>query len=50
LHLSALWARESGGVLRCASDGPGRGATFILELPAPSPVSMDVPAPAAALS
>jgi len=35
LHLSALWARECGGSLRGLSDGPGSGATFILELPAP---------------
>lgn len=33
LHLSALWARESGGTLGCHSGGPGRGATFIFELP-----------------
>jgi len=35
LHLSALWARECGGTLHGHSDGPGSGATFILELPAP---------------
>lgn len=34
LHSSANWARELGGVLTCHSDGPGRGATFTLELPA----------------
>lgn len=33
LHLSALWARESGGILRCHSGGPDCGATFIFELP-----------------
>jgi PAS domain S-box-containing protein len=34
LHASALAARELGGTLRVHSDGPGRGATFTLELPA----------------
>ena len=33
LHSSALAAREMGGTLKAQSDGPGRGATFILELP-----------------
>jgi signal transduction histidine kinase len=33
LHSSALAAREMGGVLTAASDGPGRGATFTLDLP-----------------
>jgi len=33
LHSGALAARELGGSLRAESDGPGRGATFILELP-----------------
>jgi C4-dicarboxylate-specific signal transduction histidine kinase len=33
LHSSALAAREMGGTLTAQSDGPGRGATFILELP-----------------
>ncbi|HLA31003.1 MAG TPA: CHASE domain-containing protein [Pseudomonas sp.] len=36
LHLSALWAEQLGGRLRGHSDGPGRGACFTLELPAPS--------------
>lgn len=36
LHLSANWARELGGTLTCASEGRGHGATFTLELPAPS--------------
>jgi len=37
LHSSALAAREMGGSLRAQSDGPGRGATFTVELPlAPS--------------
>ncbi len=34
LHSSALAAREMGGTLVARSDGPGRGATFLLELPA----------------
>ena len=33
LHSGALAAREMGGSLTVQSDGPGRGATFILELP-----------------
>jgi signal transduction histidine kinase len=33
LHASANAAHELGGSLRVASDGPGRGATFTLELP-----------------
>jgi PAS domain S-box-containing protein len=33
LHSGALAARELGGSLQAFSDGPGRGATFILELP-----------------
>jgi PAS domain S-box-containing protein len=33
LHNGALVARELGGALRAHSDGPGKGATFILELP-----------------
>jgi signal transduction histidine kinase len=33
LHSSALAAREMGGSLSVRSDGPGTGATFILELP-----------------
>jgi signal transduction histidine kinase len=34
LHSSALAARESQGSLSVQSDGPGTGATFVLELPA----------------
>ena len=34
LHTCALAAREMGGCLTAHSDGPGQGATFILELPA----------------
>jgi signal transduction histidine kinase len=34
LHTCALAAREMGGRLTAHSDGPGQGATFILDLPA----------------
>ncbi|EAU64704.1 ATP-binding protein [Stigmatella aurantiaca] len=33
LHSSALAAQELGGTLKVHSDGPGQGASFILELP-----------------
>jgi two-component system NtrC family sensor kinase len=33
LHSGALAARELGGELRAHSEGPGSGATFVLELP-----------------
>jgi len=33
LHSGALAATEMGGALMAQSDGPGKGATFILELP-----------------
>jgi len=33
LHSSALAAREMGGLLTVQSEGAGKGATFILELP-----------------
>lgn len=33
LHSGALAARQLGGALLARSDGPGQGATFILELP-----------------
>jgi signal transduction histidine kinase len=33
LHSSALAARELGGTLSAHSDGPGQGASFVLELP-----------------
>lgn len=36
LHGSALGAKEMGGSLRAHSDGPGCGATFTIELPAPT--------------
>lgn len=35
LHSGALAAKEMGGRLYAESDGPGQGATFILELPLP---------------
>jgi C4-dicarboxylate-specific signal transduction histidine kinase len=37
LHSSALAAQELGGTLAAHSEGPGRGATFTLELPCTSP-------------
>jgi PAS domain S-box-containing protein len=33
LHSGAIAARETGGLLTAHSDGPGKGATFTLELP-----------------
>lgn len=33
LHTSAVAAQELGGRLSCTSEGEGRGATFVLELP-----------------
>jgi PAS domain S-box-containing protein len=37
LHSGALAAKELGGLLTVHSDGPGKGATFTLELPLPKP-------------
>jgi PAS domain S-box-containing protein len=42
LHGSALAAREVGGTLTVASDGPGKGATFTLEIPADDPQSSGI--------
>jgi len=39
LHSGALAAQELGGVLRAASEGPGLGASFILELPCQPPAA-----------
>lgn len=39
LHSGALAAREVSGSLTCHSDGPGHGATFVLELPSQTPDS-----------
>jgi signal transduction histidine kinase len=33
LHSGALAAKELGGSLLAFSDGPGKGATFVLEVP-----------------
>jgi two-component system NtrC family sensor kinase len=33
LHSCALAAKEMGGTITAHSDGPGKGATFTLELP-----------------
>jgi signal transduction histidine kinase len=35
LHASAAAARAMAGSLTCHSDGPGQGATFVLEIPVP---------------
>ena len=49
LHSGALAARELGGALTVQSDGPGRGATFVLELPfrrsSPTSAPPTTPAP-----
>lgn len=57
LHISALAARELGGSLQAASEGPGRGATFTLALPLDAPPAgraagavVLAPPPAAALA
>jgi len=41
LHSGALAAKDLGGALRVDSDGPGRGATFTLDLPIKTPESVD---------
>jgi len=43
LHSGALAARELGGALTVQSDGPGYGATFVLELPAAPPPAASIP-------
>jgi C4-dicarboxylate-specific signal transduction histidine kinase len=37
LHSGAIAAKEMGGILTAESEGPGRGATFVLELPIAEP-------------
>jgi PAS domain S-box-containing protein len=49
LHSSGLAAREMGGSLTAHSDGPGRGATFILELPCAPAERPPAPLPAGAI-
>ena len=41
LHSGALAAKEMGGSLTGYSDGPGHGATFVLELPLSPPKQLD---------
>jgi signal transduction histidine kinase len=41
LHSGAIAAQEMGGSLCCSSDGPGRGACFVLELPLDPPAAGD---------
>jgi sensor domain CHASE-containing protein len=41
LHASANAARELGGSLSAHSEGPGRGATFVLELPLREPADKE---------
>jgi signal transduction histidine kinase len=53
LHSSVLMAQDMGGSLRAYSDGPGKGATFVLELPLtpkadhPNPTAAQAPLPTA---
>jgi two-component system NtrC family sensor kinase len=44
LHSGALAAKELGGTLTAESDGPGKGATFVLELPVEHKASAAGPA------
>ena len=39
LHSSLLAAQDMGGSLRAQSDGPDRGATFVLEIPLAPPTA-----------
>jgi PAS domain S-box-containing protein len=48
LHSSALAAKEMHGAISVASDGPGQGAAFILELPVADPAVVGLPATAPA--
>jgi PAS domain S-box-containing protein len=56
LHHAALVADDLGGSLRAESEGPGRGARFILDLPTEPPVGSPassaaaLPSPSAAIS
>jgi signal transduction histidine kinase len=47
LHSGALAAKEMGGTLTVKSDGPGKGAEFILNLPMQPPPQKSAPRPAA---
>ena len=42
LHYSALAINEMGGTLAASSDGPGRGATFRIELPADAHTAQEI--------
>ncbi|HEX8916664.1 MAG TPA: ATP-binding protein [Humisphaera sp.] len=48
LHAAANLAKEMGGSLTAQSDGPGRGATFVLEVPARPEAARDPSPPPAA--
>ena len=43
LHSSVLAAQDMGGSLSARSDGPGKGATFVLEIPATPPAKTSSP-------
>lgn len=43
LHSGAITAMEMGGSLSVESEGPGKGATFTLELPGPTPRGTSLP-------
>ena len=45
LHSAANAATEMGGRLRAESEGPGRGARFVLELPVQAQSQASVPGP-----
>jgi signal transduction histidine kinase len=48
LHSSCIAAKELGGSLTAHSDGPGKGATFVLELPCENPKAATQKVPAVA--